>query len=88
MVTASNWITLFVFSAGVVIAILGGLYGLIQKLIMSRYATDMAALKELVLSVKGEVSGVARDVHRLDLRMTKLEAEHNVGHCRFKPLDE
>jgi hypothetical protein len=47
-----------------------------------------AIIKSMVLGrlteIQSLVTGLSRDMHRMDLRLTKLEAEHSVTRCQFR----
>jgi len=56
-----------------VVALLAGMAGLIKSMVLGR-------LDE----IQTTMSGLARELHRMDIRLTKLEAEHNVHICRMR----
>ena len=62
--------------AGIVVAACGvlivGMAALIKTMVLSR-------LNE----IQDLVTGLSRDMHRMDIRLTKIEAEHSLAfHCR------
>ena len=62
---------------GIVIAAVGtlfvGMAGLIQKMVVSKLDNLQNAFDDM-----------RNDHHRLDVRVTKLEAEHSVMYCKYR----
>jgi len=63
-------------AAGIMVATGGalimGMAGVIKVMVLGK----LAEIQDLV-------SGLSRDMHRMDLRLTRLEAEHAMTKCRF-----
>ena len=56
-----------------VIALLAGMSAIIKSMVLGR-----------LTEIQHLVTGLSKDMHRMDIRLTKLEAEHAVGKCMFR----
>ena len=60
-----------------VVVLLAGMAALIKSMLLSR-------LDE----IQKTVSGLSQDMHRLDVRITRLEAEHRINCCsKTQPME-
>lgn len=62
--TPAQWIAII---AAAVLALLGGTFGLIKTMMLGD-----------IRDIKNMVSGLVKDVHAMDIRLTRLETEHGV----------
>lgn len=54
----------------IIIGTMAGMAGLIKAMVLGRLD-----------QIQKEISGLSRDLHRLDTRVTKLETEHALRRC-------
>lgn len=70
-------ITIVAAVIGAVVVLLAGMAGLIKSMVISRLGEIQAA-----------VSGLSLDMHRMDVRLTKLETEHAIHTCKRFEVNE
>ena len=79
-------VTLVIVSGG--LALVGGMAALIKGMVLSRMDRDQRAAEasrremiEHLDKIQKNLEGLGRDMHRIDIRVTKLEAEHALSRC-------
>jgi ABC-type phosphate transport system auxiliary subunit len=62
-------------------ALFAGMAGLIRSMVLSRLDRDQEALMARLQEIQTQISGLSRELHRVDVRLTKVEAEHAMLTC-------
>lgn len=62
-------------------ALFAGMAGLIRSMVLSRLDRDQEALMARLQEIQTQISGLSRELHRVDVRLTKVEAEHTMLTC-------
>jgi len=76
-----NTATITVIIVGSCGALFAGMAGLIRSMVLSRLDRDQEALMDRLSEIQTQLSGLARELHRVDVRLTKVEAEHAMLTC-------
>ena len=62
-------------------ALFAGMAGLIRSMLFTRLDRDQEALMARLQEIQTQISGLSRELHRVDVRLTKVEAEHAMLTC-------
>jgi len=62
-------------------ALFAGMARLIRSMVLSRLDRDQEALMARLQEIQTQISGLSRELHRVDVRLTKVEAEHAMLTC-------